>query len=50
MLRIGLVSYDGTNAAQFSYQIRADIELFNGVSDSIGLGLRLAKDQKAMGR
>ena len=49
-LRIGLVSYDGANAAQFSYQIRADIELFNGVSDSIDLGLRLAKDQKAMGR
>jgi hypothetical protein len=24
-LRIGLVSYDGANAAQFSYQIRADI-------------------------
>ena len=49
MLRIGLVSYDGANASQFSYQIRADIELFS-VSDTIDLGLRLAKDQKAMGR
>jgi hypothetical protein len=34
MLRVGLVSYDGANANQFGYQIRADIELFNGVSDS----------------
>lgn len=49
-LRIGLVSYDGVNAAQFSYQIRADIELYNGTGGNIDLGLRLAPDQKAMGR
>lgn len=49
-LRIGLVSYDGTNAAQFSYQIRSDIELFNGTGGQVDLGLRLAPDQRAMGR
>jgi predicted phage terminase large subunit-like protein len=49
-LRIALVSYDGVNAGQFSYQIRSDIELFNGVADPIDLGLRLASDEKAKSR
>jgi predicted phage terminase large subunit-like protein len=49
-LRYGLVSYDQGNANQFSYLVRADIELFDGTAGEIDLGLRLAKDQKAMGR
>jgi predicted phage terminase large subunit-like protein len=49
-LRIGLISYADENASQFSYQIRNDIELFNGSDGNIDLGLRLAKDQKAMSR
>ena len=49
-LRITLVSYDGVNAGQFSYQIRSDIELFDGTSGNTDIGLRLMKDQKAMGR
>ena len=49
-LRGAIVSYDGVNAGQFSYQIRADIELFNGVSEDFDLGLRLVPDEKAKGR
>ena len=49
-LRIGLISYDGVNAGQFSYQIRADIELFNGLNGNHDLGLRLQRDEKAKGR
>lgn len=45
-----LVSYDGPNAEQFSYAIRAMIELFDGISDDIDLGLRLAPNQKAVSR
>jgi predicted phage terminase large subunit-like protein len=49
-LRVAVVSYDGDHAQRISYQIRADIELFNGEDATIDLGLRLAKDQKAMSR
>ena len=49
-LRLTLVSYDGINANRISYQIRSDIELFNGELDNLDLGLRLMPDQKAMGR
>ena len=49
-LRIGLISYDGVNAGQFSYQIRSDIEMFNGYSDEYDLGLRLRSDEKAKSR
>ena len=49
-LRITLVSYDGVNAGQFSYQVRSDIELFDGTSNNVDIGLRLMRDQKAMGR
>lgn len=49
-LRAGIVSYDGAVASTFSYQIRSDIELFDGQSENLDLGLRLAKDQKAMSR
>lgn len=49
-LRAGLVSYDGANATTFSYQVRADIELFNGRDEPFDLGLRLAPDQKAKSR
>ncbi len=49
-LRVGIVSYDGDNAAQFSYLIRADIELFDGTGNNIDLAMDLAKDQKAMSR
>ena len=49
-LKIVLVSYDGINANRISYQVRSDIELFNGVDEDIDLGLRLMGDQKAMGR
>jgi predicted phage terminase large subunit-like protein len=49
-LRVGIVSYDGDNAAQFSYLIRADIELFDGTGNNVDLAMDLAKDQKAMSR
>jgi predicted phage terminase large subunit-like protein len=49
-LRVGIVSYDGDNAGQFSYLVRADIELFNGTSNNLDLGLRLVIGQKAMTR
>jgi predicted phage terminase large subunit-like protein len=49
-LRVGIVSYDGDNAGQFSYLVRADIELFNGTSNNLDLGLRLVTGQKAMTR
>jgi predicted phage terminase large subunit-like protein len=48
-LRIGIVSYDGEIAAQFSYMIRADVETFGPGSDT-DLGLRMARDQRAMSR
>jgi predicted phage terminase large subunit-like protein len=49
-LRVGIVSYDGDNAGQFSYLVRADIELYNGRDNDIDLGLRLVVGQKAMTR
>lgn len=49
-LRIGIVSYDGDHAARISYMVRADIELFDGTGDNPDLGLRLAKNQKAISR
>jgi predicted phage terminase large subunit-like protein len=49
-LRITLVSYDGVNANRLSYDVRSDIELFDGTGDRCDLGLRLMPDQKAMGR
>ena len=49
-LRIGIVSYDGDVASTFSYQIRSDIDLFNGTAENLDIGMRLAKDQKAMSR
>lgn len=49
-LRIGIVSYDGDVAGTWSYQIRSDIETFNGVSSPIDLGLKLVTGQKAMSR
>ena len=49
-LRITLTSYDGINANRISYQIRSDIELFDGTNENADLGLRLMPDQKAMGR
>lgn len=49
-LRITLISYDGVNANRMSYQIRGDIDLFDGQHGNIDLGLRLVPDQKAMGR
>ena len=45
-----LVSYDGVNANRISYQVRSDIELFDGRFGNLDLGLRLKPDQKAMGR
>lgn len=50
LLRLLNVSYDGTNAEQFSYAIRAMIEQFDGNHDDIDLGLRLAANQKAVSR
>lgn len=50
MLRVTLTSYDGVNAGRISYQVRNDIELFNGQDGNLDLGLRLMPDQKAMGR
>jgi predicted phage terminase large subunit-like protein len=49
-LRMGIVSYDGNIAGQFSFQIREDIKLHDGEAGEIDLGLRLVKDQKAMSR
>ncbi len=49
-LKVGIVSYDGDNAGQFSYLVRADIDLFNGRDNDIDLGLRLVVGQKAMTR
>jgi predicted phage terminase large subunit-like protein len=49
-LRVGIVSYDGDVAGQFSWQIRGDIDLFDGTEGSIDLGLRLVIGQKAMSR
>jgi predicted phage terminase large subunit-like protein len=49
-LRVGIVSYDSDNATRFSYAIRNDITYFDGTEGNIDLGLRLAKDQKAMSR
>jgi predicted phage terminase large subunit-like protein len=49
-LHIGLVSYDGDHANRISYMIRGDIEMFNGEGGNVDLGLRLAKNQRAIGR
>ena len=49
-LKVGIVSYDGTKADEFGQAIRSDIELFNGDYENLDLGLRLKKDQRAMGR
>jgi predicted phage terminase large subunit-like protein len=49
-LHMGIVSYDGDHANRISYMIRADIDVFNGQGGNPDLGLRLAKDQKAVGR
>ena len=49
-LRIGIVSYDGEVAGGFGWQIRSDIELFDGTEGNIDLGLRLVMGQKAMSR
>jgi len=49
-LRMGVVSYDGDHAARISYMIRADIESFDGQAGMVDLGLRLAKNQKAVSR
>lgn len=48
-LRVGVVSYDGGNAERISYAARMDIESFDG-DDSLDLGLRLAKNQRAISR
>jgi hypothetical protein len=44
------VSFDGDAAATWSWQIRGDIELFDGISNVTDLGLRLVPGQKAMSR
>lgn len=49
-IRIGIISYDGGLAGQFSFHIRADVEFNNGEAGDIDLGLRLAKNQKAVTR
>lgn len=49
-LRIGVVSYDGGNAERISYAARMDIETFSGEAGSADLGLRLAKNQRAISR
>ncbi len=49
-LKIGIVSYDGEKAQEFTRAIRNYIELLDGTGGNIDLGLRLAPDQKAMGR
>jgi predicted phage terminase large subunit-like protein len=49
-LRIGIVSYDGDHAARISYMVRADVEAFDGSGGNPDLGLRLARNQKAVSR
>lgn len=49
-LHVGLVSYDGDHANRISYMVRGDIEVFNGEGGNPDLGLRLAKNQRAIGR
>lgn len=49
-LHVGVVSYDGTLAQRTSYLVRADIELFNGTAGNLDLGMRLARNQRAVGR
>lgn len=49
-LRIGIVSYDGDHAARISGMSREDIELFNGEDGTINLGLKLARNQRAVSR
>lgn len=49
-LRIGIVSYDGDHAARISGMSREDIELFNGDDGMANLGLRLARNQRAVSR
>jgi predicted phage terminase large subunit-like protein len=50
MLRVGIVSYDGEKASEFSRKIRNYIETFDGSNGVMDLGLRLMKDQKALSR
>jgi predicted phage terminase large subunit-like protein len=49
-LHVGLVSYDGEHASRISYMIRGDIEVFNGEGPNPDLGLRLARNQRAVSR
>jgi predicted phage terminase large subunit-like protein len=49
-LRVGVVSYDGGNAERISYAARMDIETFSGEAGAADLGLRLAKNQRAISR
>jgi len=49
-LHMAIVSYDRENASRISYLVRSDIELHNGQAGNVDLGLRLARNQKAVGR
>lgn len=49
-LRYILVSYDGDKASEFTYRVREDIEVHDGVQSDVDLLLRLKVDQKAMSR
>lgn len=49
-LRAGIVSYDGDHAARISYLARSDIEIFDGTDGNADVGLRLARNQKAVSR
>lgn len=49
-LKVGIVSYDGEKASEFTRAIRNYIELLDGTGGNIDLGLRLQTDQKAMSR
>lgn len=49
-LRVGIVSYDGVNAARISYMARGDIELNDGSAENPDLHLRLKPNQKAVSR
>jgi predicted phage terminase large subunit-like protein len=49
-LRIGIVSYGDDIASQFSYQIRNDINVFDGDDGIVNLGMELQRDSKAASR
>lgn len=49
-LRLVIVSFDGMNANRMSRLSREDVQLFDGTAGNPDMGLRLARDQRAVSR